>query len=627
MAALMKSASLLALVLALALGCTGRAPAAGPVADAPPLKVLRYAFQIAETNFDPAQVTDVYSRIVIAAMLEAPLEFEFLAQPARMRPNTAAAMPEVSDDFKTFTVHIKPGIYFADDPAFKGRKRELVAEDYVYSLKRHYDPRWKSGNLYLLENARVLGLSELRRRLMKEKKPFDYDTPVEGLRSLDRYTFQIRLAAPTPRFVYNLAAPGLVGALAREVVEAYGDKVGEHPVGTGPFVLAQWQRSSRIVLARNPGYREVFYDEHPPAGDSAQARRLQDVAAKLKGRRMPMIDQVVISIIEEPQPRWLSFLGQEQDIAEIVPNDFADVAFPNNRLAPNLAKKGIQMVRYLRSDVSVSYFGMENPVVGGYEPAKVALRRAISLAVDLEREIRLVRRGQAIPAQSIIAPNVWGYEPDFKSEMSDFDRARATALLDLYGYVDRNGDGWREQPDGSPLVIEYATSPDQLSRQLTEQWQKNMQAIGIKMVFKVAKWPEQLKSSRAGKLMMWGVGWTPAEPDGDTFLSLGYGPNKGQSNHSRFDLPAFNALYERQQQLPDGPERQALMDEAKKLMIAYMPYKVHVHRIFTDLAQPWVVGYHRNIFVAAFFKYVDIDMNELARRKGAPAPAAVVEAH
>ncbi len=627
MAAYMKSASLLALALGLALACASRAPAAAPVADAPPLKVFRYAFQIAETNFDPAQVTDVYSRIVIAAMLEAPLEFEFLAQPARMRPNTAAAMPEVSDDFKTFTIHIKPGIYFADDPAFKGRKRELVAEDYVYSLKRHYDPRWKSGNLYLLENAKVLGLSELRRRLMKEKKPFDYDTPVEGLRSLDRYTFQIRLAAPTPRFVYNLAAPGLAGALAREVVEAYGDKVGEHPVGTGPFVLAQWQRSSRIVLARNPGYREVFYDEHPPEGDSAPARRLQAIAAQLKGRRMPMIDQVVISIIEEPQPRWLSFLGQEQDIAEIVPNDFADVAFPNNRLAPNLAKKGIQMVRYLRSDVSVSYFGMENPVVGGYEPAKVALRRAISLAVDLEREIRLVRRGQAIPAQSIIAPNVWGYEPDFKSEMSDFDRARATALLDLYGYVDRNGDGWREQPDGSPLVIEYATSPDQLSRQLTEQWQKNMQAIGIKMVFKVAKWPEQLKSSRAGKLMMWGVGWTPAEPDGDTFLSLGYGPNKGQSNHSRFDLPAFNALYERQQQLPDGPERQALMDEAKKLLIAYMPYKVHVHRIFTDLAQPWVVGYHRNIFVAAFFKYVDIDMNELARRKGAPAPAAVAEAH
>jgi ABC-type transport system substrate-binding protein len=604
----------------LAFVCTLARAQTSPPAVAP--KIVRYAFQIAETNFDPAQVTDVYSRIVIAAMLEAPLEFEFLARPARLRPNTAAGMPEVSDDFKTFTFRIKPGIYFTDDPAFKGQRRELTAEDYVYSLKRHYDPRWKSGNLYLLENARVLGLSELRARLIKEKKPFDYDAPVEGLRTLDRYAFQVRLAEPTPRFLYNFAAAGLVGAVAREVVEAYGDKVGEHPVGTGPFVLSQWKRSSRIVLTKNPAYREVFYDEHPPEGNTDEDQRLQAIAAQFKGRRMPMIDQVVISVIEEPQPRWLSFLGEEQDIAEIVPNDFANVAFPNNRLAPNLSKKGIQMVRYLRSDVSISYFGMENPVVGGYEPAKVALRRAISLAVDIDREIRLVRRNQAIPAQSIIAPNVWGYEPGFKSEMSDFDRARAKALLDIHGYTDRDGDGWREQPDGKPLVIEYATSPDQQSRQLIEQWQKNMQAIGIRMVFKTAKWPEQLKSSRAGKLMMWGVGWTPAEPDGDTFLSLGYGPSKGQSNHARFDLPAFNALYEKQKQLPDGPERQALMDEAKKLMIAYMPYKVHVHRIFTDLAQPWVVGYHRNIFVAAFFKYIDVDLAELQRRKGAAAAGA-----
>jgi hypothetical protein len=106
-----------------------------------------------------------------------------------------------------------------------------------------------------------------------------------------------------------------------------------------------------------------------------------------------------------------------------------------------------------------------------------------------------------------------------------------------------------------------------------------------------------------------------------TFFSLGYGPKKGQSNPSRFDLPAFNALYERQKQLPDGPERQALMSEAKKLMIAYMPYKVHVNRIFTDLAQPWVVGCHRNLFVAAFFKSIDVDLAEWRRRQG-PAGAA-----
>jgi len=583
---------------------------------APAPKVIRYAFRIAESGFDPAQITDLYSRTVAASIYDAPYEYAFMAKPARMRPNTAAAMPEISADFKTITIRIKPGIYFADDPAFKGARRELTAEDYVYSVKRHYDPRWKSGGLYVFENAKILGLSELRRKLLEEKKPFDYDTPVEGLRTLDRYTFQVKLAEPAPRFASNFADGSFTGAVAREVVEFYGDRINEHPVGTGPFRLAAWKRSSRMVLARNPNYREVFYDETPPEGSSENARRLQQVAQQYKGKRLPLIDEVHIAIIEENQPRWLSFLNEEADILEELPADFATLAIPNNRLAPHLAKKGIQMVRYPRADVAVSYFGMENPVVGGYQPHKVALRRAISLAVDVEREILLVRRGQAIPAQGPIAPETTSYDPKFKSTMGEFDRGRAKALLDLHGYVDRNGDGWREQPDGQPLLLEYATQPDQQSRQLIEQWKKNMDAIGIQIEFKTAKWPENLKASRGGKLMMWGVGWSGG-PDSDTFLSLGYGPNKGQANHARFDLPAFNRLYAQQRGMPDGPERNAVMVEAARLMVAYMPYKVHVHRTFTDLTQPWVQGYHRNIFVRDFWKYVDVDTAALQRRRGA----------
>jgi len=578
------------------------ASAAEPSKAAP--KTLRYAFPVAETSFDPAQISDLYSRTVAAGIFDAPLEFAFMARPFQLRPNTAAAMPEVSADFRSFTIRIRPGIHFDDDPAFGGRKRELTAADYVYSIKRHYDPRWKSANLYILEGAKILGLSELRQRAIDQKKPFDYDTEVEGLRTLDRYSFRIVLAEPSPRFLYNLSDGSFTGALAREVVEAYGDKVGEHPVGTGPFRLAQWKRSSRMTLAKNPNFREVLYHEQPPANDA----RLQAIAQQFKGRRLPMIDEVQISVIEEAQPRWLSFLNGEQDVLEGVPGEFADIAIPNNQLAPNLVKRGIGMLRVPRADVSVTYFGMDHPVVGGTTPDKVALRRAIALAVDVPREIALVRRGQAVPAQSPIAPGTWGYDPAFKSEMSEHNLARAKALLDLYGYVDKDGDGWREQPDGQPLLLEYATSPDQTSRQLSELWKKNMDALGLRIEFKVAKWPEQLKASRAGKLMMWGVGWSAGQPDADTFLALGYGPNKGQANHARFDLKAFNELYERQRVLPDGPERQALLDQAKKIMIAYMPYKVHVHRISTDLWHPWVLGFDRNIFVRDFWKYVDIDV-------------------
>ena len=575
---------------------------AAPVTSTQP-KVLRYAFRVAETGFDPAQITDLYSRTVAASIFDAPYQYEFLARPYRIRPNTAAAMPEASADFKTWTVRLKPGIFFADDPVFQGARRELTAQDYVYAIKRHYDPRWKSNNLYLLENSKILGLSELRREVLQSKAPFPYDREVEGLRALDRHTLQFRLAEPRPRFPELLADGSWMGAVAREVVEAWGDKIMEHPVGTGPFRLAEWRRASRIVLEKNPGFRDEFYAEEAPPGD----RLAQAAVARLTGRKLPLIDRVEISIIEENQPRWLAFLNGEHDILEEVPADFASLVLPNNQLAPNLRKQGIEMVRYPRADVAISYFNMEDPLVGGLTPDKVALRRAISLAVDVDKEIRLARRGQAVPAQGPIAPGTWGYDPAFKSEMSSHDPARAKALLNLYGYVDRDDDGWRERPDGGPLVLQYATQPDQNSRQLAEQWKKNMDAIGIRINFKVAKWPENLKASTAGKLMMWGVGWSAGSPDGDTFLALGDGGAKGQANKSRFDLPAFNAAYQRQKSLPNGPERQAAMAEAQRLMIAYMPIKVHVHRIFTDLAQPWVIGYHRNVFLRESWKWIDID--------------------
>jgi ABC-type transport system substrate-binding protein len=236
----------------------------------------------------------------------------------------------------------------------------------------------------------------------------------------------------------------------------------------------------------------------------------------------------------------------------------------------------------------------------------VALRRAIGLAYPVDAEIRLVRKGQSVPSQSPVAPLTTGFDPAFRSEMSEYSPARAKGLLDAYGYIDRNGDGWREQPDGSPLVLEMATQPDQLSRQLDELWRKAMTAIGIDLQFRSAKWPENLKNSRAGKLMMWRVGWNSTSPDGDTFLALGYGPNKGQSNHARFDHDGFNRLYARQRTLPDGAEREAAFFEAKKLFVAYAPYKFLGHRIDTSVAHPWIVGYRRHPFMRDFWKYIDV---------------------
>jgi ABC-type transport system substrate-binding protein len=597
------AAPISALALLLSLAAAAGSPAAAPSPPAALPKVLRYAFPIAESGFDPAQLSDVYSRMIVGNIFEAPLTYDYLARPSKLRPATAVALPEVSADNRRFTFRIRPGIYFADDPVFGGKKRELTAEDYVYSVKRHYDPRWNSPTLYLFENAMILGLSELRAKALASNKPFEYDTPVEGLHTLDRYTFVVKVAEPSPRLTLTFADAGVVGAVAREVIEAAPDKTMEHPVGTGPYRLAAWRRSSLMVLERNPNYREVFYDAEPAPGDAVS----QAIAARLRGRRLPMIDRVEVAVVEESQPRLLAFLNREHDWIERLPPELSPSVIPNGQLAPNLKKQGVQLERVAAVDISFAYFAMEHPVVGGYTPEKVALRRAMGLAYDVHNEIVQARKGQGVPAQGIVPPQMAGYEPNFKSEMSEHDVAKARALLDLYGYVDRDGDGWREQPDGSPLVIEYASQPDQNYRALQDLWRKAMDAINVRIVFKIAKWPEQLKASRAGKLMMWGLSWSATMPDASDLLGLMYGPNKGQSNHARFDLPAFNEIYRRQAALPDGPERDALIHEAKKLGVAYMPYKITNHRILNDLMHPWVIGFRRHPFLRGWWQYVDID--------------------
>jgi ABC-type transport system substrate-binding protein len=573
----------------------------GPAAPNAPQKVLRYGFLVAETGFDPAQINDLYSSIVVSHLFDAPYRYDPLARPYKIRPNTAAAMPEVSADFRTWTVRLKPGTFFVDDAAFKGKKRELVAQDYVYSIKRIFDPANKSPRHSGFAEERILGLDALREAALKGK-PFDYDTEVEGLRAVDRYTLQFRLAQPRPRFLYRLSHSAIAAAVAREVVEAYPNATMEHPVGTGPFRLAEWRRSSRIVLERNPNFREMVYDAEPNADDAEGQALLQ----RFKGRRLPMIDRVEISIIEESQPRWLAFLSGEFDFVS-VPLEFANQAAPNGKIAPNLARRGVRLFQALVPDRVLFFFNMEDPVVGGYTPEKVALRRAISLATDIDREIQVIRRGQSIPAQSIIAPHTYGYDDAYRSENSTYDPARAKALLDMYGYVDRNGDGWRERPDGSPLVVEYASTPDGLSRQFDEVWKKNLDAIGVRTEFKIAKWPEQLKRARSAQLMVWMVGQSSEAPDVQDAFEMVYGPSAGNQNLSRFKLPAFDALYERMQSLPDGPERQAALVEANKLLTAYMPQRYTVHRIATELTYPWLVGYRRPSFGNQWWQYVDID--------------------
>ncbi len=590
---------------ALALAAALLASAASATA-AEPKKIFRYAFEIAETSFDPQKISDVYSNIVNDGIFDSPLGYDYLARPLKLKPNTLAAMPEISSDGLTYTLRVKPGIYFADDPVFKGKKRELVAEDYVYTMKRLMDPKLAAPLLAEIEGI-ILGSDEALAKARKANR-FDYDAPIEGLKALDRYTFQIKLTQPFYVFIYNLADCRVACAVAREVVEHYGEDIGSHPVGTGPWKLAHWKRSSKMVFEPNPNFREEYFHGEPTPGDT----EAEEILARMKGKRLPMVDRVEVYVVEEVQPRWLAFLNEEHDLAFRVSEEFANVGWPNGKLAPNLRKRGLQMAQVPALDLTFAYFNMEDSLVGGYAPEKVALRRAISLAYNSRDEIAIVRKGQAIPANTPYSPGVAGYDPDFRTSASEYSVPKARALLDMYGYVDRDGDGYREQPDGSPLVLQNASTPSARDQQIDELWKRSMDDVGLRMSFKKAKWPDLLKESNAGKLMMWQLGGSASSPDADTWLSTLYGPNSGfKGNRARFRLDAYDRIYEKARVTPHSPERTKMYQELTRLMVAYAPWKVNTHRILTDMWHPWVVGYRRPLVQSDnFWKYIDIDLSK-----------------
>jgi len=584
----------LALVALAALGAVAQPPG-----SAPGLKVVRDAFLIAETDFDPAARDDEYSHRIIEEILEAPLTYDFLAQPAKLKPQTLESMPEISDEGRTYTLRVRKGIYYADDPAFEGKKRELVAADYAFAMKRLMDPKLHSPNLWLIED-RILGVKGAAERARKAGQ-LDYSAPVAGIEVVDRYTLRIRLVKTDYDFSYILAMSVIV-AQAHEVVERYGADIGAHPVGTGAFRLAEWRRSSKIVLERNPNFREAYYDGEPAADDALG----QELLRENKGKRLPMVDRVEVSIIEESQPRWLAFLNNELDWVNM-PYEFLNMAVPRGQLSPALQKRGVRYMPGIEPVTTYTYYNMRDATLGGYSAEKVALRRALALAYNSDEEINLVRNGQAIQARTFPPPGVWGYDPQFSTGRT-YDPARAKALLDMYGYVDRDGDGWRDMPDGSPLVIQYPTDPSQLSRLFTELWKKDLNAIGIRMQVEVAKWPDLRKKSKAGQLQLWAAAWNADYPDGQNFYQLLYGPNCGQSNDGCFQLPEYDRLYEKAVSLPFGPERLEVYTQMDRVIAAYAPVMLQSHRIWNYMAQPWTLGWRKHQILRMGYRYVDIDV-------------------
>ncbi len=222
-----------------------------------------------------------------------------------------------------------------------------------------------------------------------------------------------------------------------------------------------------------------------------------------------------------------------------------------------------------------------------------------------------MRAGQAVPATQPIPPNVTGYNPKFDGH-AKFDPAAAKALLDKFGYVDRDKDGWRDLPDGKPLVLKFGSGTSALDRQYNELWKRSLDTVGLKVEFNNQKFADLLKAARLGQLQMWFLGNISTTTEGFGFLGLLYGGNAGFSNLARFRLPEFDKLYEEARAMPDGPARTKILQRMSELVTVYAPWNLHAYRYESVLVQPWIVGYKYNAFDRHPWRYYDVD---LKRRK------------
>ncbi|MEP6655817.1 MAG: ABC transporter substrate-binding protein [Betaproteobacteria bacterium] len=580
----------LAAIAALVFACAAGA--------ADPARILRVASPDIET-LDPQQYADNPSYEVIVAIFEPLYEWDYLASPPRPTPLTAAGPVAVADDGLTWTMRVRPGIYFTDDAAFNGKPRELTAQDYVYSYKRWLDPNGRRGGAPLI--APLIKGARSVIDAARESGKFDFDRPIEGLRALDRYTLQLQLTDANYPVIQDML--GLVGAAAREVVEAAGTGIGARVVGTGPFRLREWKRGSRIVLDANPAYRQVGF---PASSDRARAALVRS----MQGKRLPLIGGVEISIIDEDVPRLLQFERGGLDYI-VLRGEVAARLLKDGKLKPEYAARGVTHHVFAEAYLFAFYFNVADPVIGGMTFDRIALRRAMALAHDIETLVGIVYAGQALPANQIVPPGLAGHDPH-RAFTPRYDPLAAKALLDRFGYAKRGADGYRLAPDGKPLVLTMTLRSGALSREIETLWKRNMDAVGLRFEFHVTPFQDAIKELEHGQFQIY-FGGFGGSPSGYPELMQLYSKQTQQFNISQFKLAEYDRAAEQFLHSKTEAQRIRAAGVMSELARTYTPLLPAVFRLESNFVQPWVHGFSAPIF-ATYWKYLDID---LAQRQAA----------
>lgn len=552
-------------------------------------------------GMDPMDIGDTTSSSIASNIFDCLYQYHYLKRPYELIPSLAAEMPIVSEDGLTYTIKLRDDVVFQDDKCFTetdGKGRKFVAEDIIYSWKRIANIKNVSKNWWIFD-GRIKGFDEFREytKSVKDKKDVDYSRPVEGLVAVDDHTLQITLVKPWPQVVYMMShLPTAV--VPREAVEYYGEEFINHPVGTGPYRLKEWRHGSKIIFERNPTYREEFYPSEGEPGDEEKGL-LADA-----GKRLPLIDRMEISVIEEDQPLWLKFLGGDLDVGGIPKDNFDTAITPNRELTPDLEAKGIVLEIY--DDAATFWYGfnMEDPILGKNQP----LRQAMNLAIDRQELLKLFMNNRGTEAHGILPPMLEGYDPDVNSPYTVYDPKLAKEKVKE-----------AEAINGGPLptIVLTMGGTDSTSRQMGQWFIRAYEKVGIKLDVDYMDWPSAQEKVKTKSAQMYAMGWVADIPDAENFMQLFYGPNESPGpNNMNYKNPKADELYEKLSVMEKSPERNEVIRQMQQIVVDDLPCVLTVHRVVFLLRYDWLHNYKPHIFGYGLGKYRNIDADLRRERVG-----------
>jgi len=522
-------------------------------------RVLRIGMPIVAETFDPARSDNMQANMLMAGIYDTLYVLDPVARPAVIVPLAASALPEVSPDFREFTIRVRPGIRFTPHAAFGGKARELTAADFAYALRRVFDPKIRSQGLFLLE-GKIEGLDALAKRAADAGTAIDYDAPVSGLVAVDRQTLRIRLNKPDPIFPFLLTST-LTAGVAREVVEAEGDSYGQRPVGTGAFVVSAFTPGQRVTFIRNPSYRTLHWEDLL----APQSRRAQG-AQPMRGKALPGLDRVEFSSTPESSAELLALRRDQLDLIYLAS---PELATRDGKLLPDLTRDGVRLVREEQPTALLSFFSMRDPVLGGNSREKIALRRAIQMAIDDKEWIRVFDAGFSTVRQQVVPPGVEGHITGYVNP-NNFDAVAANALLERFGFR-KAADGYRRNPDGTALAVSVLTGTSSDARKSAEFTKRMLDRIGIRIIVESVTPAERLKRMTHCRFGMASMDWGLDIPDGTNPMSMFYSKSIGSVNMSCYEDAVFDAAFEKALVMAPGPERSELFRTMQSRLDAYAP--------------------------------------------------------